>query len=337
MEREDSAQKESQTEEVTGVVVEEKQGDTNRSANTTNSEEIVDADVIEEPNVNHSGQVKETNRETTSDSTADKSHAPTVPIFDEDQETLKTLYVRDRQAPTEAKTAERPTIPLTEAKAVSAEDNAVDDSEAYTETLLFTPEGMRARVRSVFGKAKEGLLKAKNTLKDAPLVAAVKASRLRLSAKEYFNDEERGSARRRTAKAAGVVALFGTMYSAYKLGTADFFEGSSSAEAIGGPSQTPGVEVAEDVVKTDVKSASAPEASVVTMRLDRQNETISHVAQAFLQDHGYEVTNDNIYKLTNAILEKQGLTYEDARHLPVGYKVTIPQDILDNLALTKQK
>jgi hypothetical protein len=62
------------------------------------------------------------------------------------------------------------------------------------------------------------------------------------------------------------------------------------------------------------------------------NDTIETELSHYLDQHGYDGSNQqDLQKVTQAVLDHQGISWEDATRLPVGYKFEVPPSVLEQL------
>lgn len=202
------------------------------------------------------------------------------------------------------------------AEAGEAPDDTPEDEQ---DTILFDSNAIGQRVRGVFKKAQIALQKAH-------AAAGAKATSVAIRSSEFFTDEENGKARKKiAAKVAGAIVASAALYGAYK-GISGFTDHNAVALDAGGLEKPPLTQHNPDTYMQH--NAIAVDH---VMRINEGNPTISHAAEAFLQQNGYVVDDKNIYELTNAIMNNLGIDYNDARHLQTGYKLSIPQEALEHL------
>jgi hypothetical protein len=129
---------------------------------------------------------------------------------------------------------------------------------------------------------------------------------------DWLSDEEKGRRRGITAGVIGVAAVGGAMLAA-KYGS-DMF--GHVAHGQGGSAGTGG---------------HIGEAIRDNMTL-HQGDTIWGDLSREASQHGHHLSEAQIHQLTGQTLEANGLTWEDARHLPVGFNFTIPDEVREQLA-----
>ncbi|GEM_PF-3887552 len=192
--------------------------------------------------------------------------------------------------------------------------------------------GLRQRMRQQWLRAKEALRSA--SVRGMTAIGGYSGYR---QVRDDPESSETDKTRRRAliAGAVGVVAL----YTAYKFGLFDSIFGGGSPEQPGiktGPSPDTNIQPPAGVAPESVQPpkqpspAPAPEMQPANIRL-APGDTIWDRSAEYLQAHGYPATDVNIDIVKDAVLERYGITEEMATRLPVGFRFTIPPDILEEL------
>jgi hypothetical protein len=207
------------------------------------------------------------------------------------------------------------------------------DNTGGNETLLFEPGGIGQRVR-------QAMTAAANKLRELPTRGFAAGQAKLATTQEFYNDDDRGQRRRKiTAAVVGAVGLAGLSYLAHK--GADVSGGVS--HPAGEVSQTPphaaGLEVqpifpgagkvhqhmseaVNGMTPGAGKHVAAHEMTLHhghTIWDDEQHMIAQHHANLSpveLQGHTEEAVDET--------LQANGLSYEDARHLPDNFRYHIP-------------
>ncbi len=198
---------------------------------------------------------------------------------------------------------------VAEAEAEGRGDEEPPEEAPVTEPLPIidpTPKGIRARVRHTMAKAAAYL--------------GVKTQQV----SEYFTDEERGDGRKAIAAASvvGLVALAGAAYLDLKSG------GSSGASHVGEMPVPTGVkphhhEAAQHAQNVAHGGTTAHEANQHKdiLSLGHKGDTIEGEVAKYLHT---DLKDPSVTKVTEVILHNQGISWDDARQLPVGYSFNMP-------------
>jgi len=168
--------------------------------------------------------------------------------------------------------------------------------------------------------------------------------------KFYMTDPEKG--RRRQATTVGAIIGFSALVLANRYGAFDFGDDSviheiGSASDPSDPSivgfETPAIETPAPIVADTIPADTTPNIissssgggqvreqvqTLTTARLDRANSTIWDQVQSVLtRESGRQPSHEDVLQATRKVLTLNNLSWEDARHLPVGYKFKIPVDL----------
>lgn len=169
--------------------------------------------------------------------------------------------------------------------------------------------GMRARLKRMFGKARD-------LLANAGAYAGMKYENGKARAAEYYTDEERGDRRKILSAVVGAVVLTGSAYLVYK-----------SVAGHGGESHLAGHKPAHTGNTTGTVKApwTTRPAAPATVELN-QGSNPWYVARDVLKSRGNpHPTNLQINDLDRRILKLNHWTRAMARHLAAGTEVKIPK------------
>lgn len=187
-------------------------------------------------------------------------------------------------------------------------------------------------------KSKSGVKAAYATIGAAAMMGVDRAT---TKSNEYFGHEEKGEKRRRGAKILGAAALFGGGLLVGYLIAKGMYSGSSNSAQVNPevvPS-VPGQKVndAATVVSGGVVTRPPSHESVQGVHeVLHKGETIWGDSSQYLKTTPYGNSQSNIMKVTQWVLHNQHLSWNDARHLPVGYHFNMPpQAVLDELLKSK--
>jgi hypothetical protein len=153
-------------------------------------------------------------------------------------------------------------------------------------------------------------------------------------AKDYLNDEEKGQRRKILAGGIGIVALASAGAAAYHFGVSDHhIAGHRPKGVIPTPSSSrhPHTGGLSASGFGTLSAGGAQHHPAIEMSLGYHGDTISNEVSNYLLSHGYHDSSANINKVTSAVLRHQGISWDDARRLPVDYKFGIPHEVLSQL------
>lgn len=157
---------------------------------------------------------------------------------------------------------------------------------------------------------------------------------------EYLSDEEKGRRRGIVAGVVGVAAVGGA-YLGLKYGgdllshtpdthtTAHGGGSDGLAELLtgrGGKHQGTGQEV------VDALSGNGGGESIRAHMTLHQGDTIWGDLSRIAAQHGQQLNDEQVHDLVGRTLHANGISWEDARHLPVGYHYDIPPEVREQLA-----
>ncbi len=225
-----------------------------------------------------------------------------------------------------------------------------------------SPKGLRARTRRIMGKARAALSKLNKSLDELIIGSIVEHPEVKLDdskhpkktvksgvksayaatgaavtlglnkTHEYFSEQEKGKfdiekgkRRKIVAAVVGVAVVAGTVYLASRgLSNPGSKSGGAQEAANGhtgghGNSPSPTVPGSGHGVETHPPKAAMP----TTVRL-HEGDTIWNEEKVNLIRHGnLHPTNAQIYEATKHALGANGLTWEEAKELPVGAKIKL--------------
>ncbi|HLG90944.1 MAG TPA: hypothetical protein VI336_02170, partial [Candidatus Saccharimonadales bacterium] len=159
---------------------------------------------------------------------------------------------------------------------------------------------------------------------------------------EFMRPENRGK-RRAIGAVIGALAVVGGSYMMYKLGQNSVPDIDHDAlkdlqtdvndiqDQIADPNHGLGALADQhSSIQQQIESISAPEilGGYDTQSLNSYGDTIwDHVDKTLRSELGYQPTNSQIRETTQKVLDLNGLSWADARHLRVGYDFKIPKNL----------
>lgn len=202
------------------------------------------------------------------------------------------------------------TAPAVEAAEVAA---IIDASEAAT-----TPaarQGLKQRLLRRLKQAGRQLYLAPQNLQELPRKAF-----------DYLNDKDKGRRRGITAGVIGVAAV-GAAFVATKYGS-DLFSHASHAHT---GTAAPNKDLLDALSGKGSGSGAGAHAHEIHLTLHHGDTIWNDIADTAAK-HGHHYSDEHIRQLTEQTLRANGLSWEDARHLPTGYHFDIPREVQEQLA-----
>jgi len=210
-------------------------------------------------------------------------------------------------------------------KASEVRSGRMDEPPLRDEITDSSPKGLRARVKRIFAKGHD-------MLSSATSYANTKYTMGLQRSKEYFGDEEKGKKRKVVAWGLGAVAAVAAGVALYKgidVGqhhTKDAHDAAPTVSPSGGGSAAGHHSAATLAGASQGHEAAhhAAQAHAEAATLHYRGDTIwTEVKRHLTEQNGKKPSNAEVLKHTRATLKANGLTWGQARRLPIGYEFRI--------------